>query len=255
MTSYEMASVLRRAELTRTAQKPFSESQSLTLAEGYAVQSAGLALRQEAGEILCGYKMGLTSRAKQRDVNVFEPIRGYLLRSYEVLRGEPVRTGGRIHPRVEPEVALIFKDPVGGKYASVREVVSSLASVVPACEIIDSRYEAFSFKLGDVVADNTSASGFMLGSWELKGALNEVPLLGVTMKKNGQLVETGAPAAVLGDPLISAVQAVRMLAEEGKRIEAGMVLLTGGITAAVPFQAGDWIEMIWPGESLSFRAV
>ena len=48
------------------------------------------------GKRLCGYKMGLTSRAKQRDVNVFDPIRGYLLADMEVEKGGLLNTSTRI---------------------------------------------------------------------------------------------------------------------------------------------------------------
>jgi 2-keto-4-pentenoate hydratase len=78
--------------------------------------------------------------------------------------------------------------------------------------------------------------------------------MGVTLKKNGIIVDTGAPAAALGDPFLSVLGLARSLGREGKRIEPGMVVLTGGLTAASPFGAGDRIEIVWPDEVLSFRA-
>ena len=133
---------------------------------------------------------------------------------------------------------MVLREPLWGPDVSLRQVQSALALVVPALEIFDSRFEAFSFKLPDVVADNTSASGFLFGRENLSRPAFELSLLGVTVKKNGMILETGAPAAVLGDPLLSVVALAKLLAKEGKRIEPGMVILTGGITASVSFSEG-----------------
>lgn len=94
----------------------------------------------------------------------------------------------------------------------------------------------------------------MVGSTNYVDRLDEVRLLGVTLKVNGEIRETGAPAAVLGDPLLSVVELVKGLAESNRAVEPGMVILTGGITTAVPFRSGDVVEVVWPGETLMFRA-
>jgi 2-oxo-3-hexenedioate decarboxylase len=247
---------LREAATNRAAISPLtSAAPELTLEDGYAIQKIGLEMALAEGRALCGYKMGLTSKAKQRDVNVFDPIHGYLLRDMEVENGGKCDLTGRIHPRAEPEVAVILHTAIEGPSTTLREVQCALGSVFPAIEILDSRFEAFSFKLPDVVADNTSAAGFLLGSRDLISELPTLPLLGVSIKKNGIVVETGAPAAVLGDPLRSVVALAKLLSREGKRIEPGMVILTGGITASVPFVSGDLVEAVFPTETLSFRAV
>lgn len=256
MNPNEIAKRLRQATAERIALPAFTKTYpDFSIPQAYEAQSAGLELALSEGHTVVGYKMGLTSRAKQRDVNVFEPIRGYLLSRMEVLKGEEVSTQSRLHPRVEPEVAVVLKTRLAGKHVTVRDVRQALALVAPALEILDSRYQDFSFKLPDVIADNTSASGFMLGSHDYLDKLDELPLMGVTVKLNGVIVETGAPAAVLGDPLLSVVELAKSLARENKAIEPGMVVLTGGITTSVSFKSGDIVEVVWPTETLSFRAV
>lgn len=251
----EIAIALEKAKKEVRAIGAFSSSFSdFNLDQGYQVQAMGLESLLSQGETLCGYKMGLTSRAKQKDVNVHDPIRGYLLSSMEITKGETVSTSHRIHPRVEPEIALVFKSRLFGPQVSLREVEQAISVVTPAMEILDSRYEDFQFKLPDVVADNTSASGFILGSQNWLDRLNEIRLFGVTVKHNGVIVETGAPAAVMGDPLLSVVALTKSLAKENKGIEPGMVVLTGGITTSVSFKAGDLIEVVWPTETMSFTA-
>ncbi len=252
---HSLAESLQSAITLRKARPPLTmERPDLTVEEAYQVQAAGMEIALSQKDSVTGYKMGLTSRAKQRDVNVFEPIRGYLLSSMEVTKGENVSVEKWIHPRVEPELAVVLKQPLG-EGATLRDVVRALEMVTPALEILDSRYENFTFSLPDVIADNTSAAGFMVGRTNWIDRLDEIGTIGVTLRKNALVERTGAPAAVLGDPLLSVLALAKALGREGKRIEPGMVILTGGITAAVAFAKGDLIEIVWPNETLTFRAV
>jgi 2-oxo-3-hexenedioate decarboxylase len=227
----------------------------LSVEDAYLIQNILSERAVASGDSICGYKMGLTSKAKQRDVQVFEPIRGFLRGSFEIPKNGTLDMKKRIHPRVEPEVAVVLKSPLSGANVTLREVRAAIHSVLPALEIVDSRYENFSFRLADVIADNTSAAAFMVGSLELPLSPDELRLTGVFVRKNGRIVETGAPAAVLGDPFLSVLGLVKSLATEAKRLEAGMVVLTGGITNSIPLQPGDRIEVVWPGETLAFEAV
>lgn len=255
MNKQAIAEALRRALVTQTPIAQISKSEpSFSLSDAIEIQEIGFNLAQTAGEKLAGYKMGLTSKAKQRDVNVFEPIHGYILKSFELPKNGIIKMVERIHPRVEPEVAVVLKHELRGPGVTMRDVLMALDGVYPALEIVDSRYEGFIFKLEDVIADNTSAAGFMVGRVNLLPQLNELNLMGISVRKNGMIMETGAPAAVLGDPLLSVVSLANTLANESKSILPGMVILTGGITQSLSFKKGDRIDVEWPQEVLSFSA-
>jgi len=249
----EQAARLRQAEIEKTPLKPLTDERPhLTVTDAYAVQMAGLETALGAGRRLCGYKMGLTSKAKQHDVKVDEPIRGYLLSDMELVAGAPFLSESRIHPRVEPEVAIRFRTGLKGA-VSLRDVCEAAVEIIPALEILDSRYRGFAFQLPDVIADNASAAGFLLGATNLLGRLGDLPLMGVVLRKNGEVHETGTPGAVLGNPLLSVIHLSRMLAQDDRAIEPGMIVLTGGITASLPVGPGDWIEAQWPGATVELR--
>lgn len=248
-----IADTLERAFLEGRATPQFSASGRFSVEDGYRVQRLGFEKALSRGEHLAGYKMGLTSRAKQRDVQVFEPIHGYLLKSFEIEKNGTFTMERKIHPRVEPEIAIVLKHGLSGPGVTVRDVENALLGVYPALEIVDSRYENFKFQLSDVVADNTSACGFMVGRENYLSKLSDLNFLGVIVKKNGKIVETGAPAAVLGDPLLSVVGLANILGREKRSIEPGQIILTGGITNSVPFSKGELIEVLWPGETLKFN--
>jgi len=126
-------------------------------------------------------------------------------------------------------------------------VLAATEYVVPALEVIDSRYQRFEFTLPDVIADNTSASRVVIGSTLRKPSELELDLVGVTLSIQGQLKETGAGAAVLGHPANSVAMLANMLARRGEKLKAGQLILTGGITGAHPLTAGDVVLAQWDG--------
>ena len=110
-----------------------------------------------------GRKLGLTSKAKQEMMGVHEPSYGVLLESMQVFEGDPISISPFIHAKVEPEIAFIFNKEVKGPSVTVAEILAATAYIAPALEIIDSRFQGFSFTLPDAVADNSSSSRFIIG--------------------------------------------------------------------------------------------
>jgi 2-oxo-3-hexenedioate decarboxylase len=59
------------------------------------------------------------------------------------------------------------------------------------------------------------------------------------MERNGEIVGTGASAAVLGHPADAVAMLVNILAEIGETLPAGSFVMSGGITEAVAVKPGD----------------
>ena len=209
--------------------------------DAYAIQEGIRELVLARGGRIAGLKMGLTSYAKMKQMGVEEPIRGFLADEFARPEGEVISTADLIHPKIEAELAFITKAPLIGRDLEIADVLEATALIVPALEIIDSRYENFRFDLRSVVADNCSSSRFVIGSSSVKpeAIASELETLGVVMEKNGEVVATGAGAAVLGNPAASVAMLARMLADRGEHIPAGTLVLTGGVTAAHRVEAGD----------------
>ncbi len=94
-----------------------------------------------------------------------------------------------------------------------------------------------------VVADNTSAAGFVTGGNSRRVEDIDLRTLGIVLEKNGEVVELAAGAAVLGHPAESIVMLANMLARKGESIPAGTFVMTGGVTAAVGVERGDHIAV------------
>ncbi len=237
----ELAVAADEAARTATAIAQFTHSHDIDPVDAYAVQRASVERRLGRGERLVGIKMGLTSKAKMAQVGVDEVIWGRLTDGMRIADGDTISLDRFVHPRLEPEVAFLIGEPLGGA-VSAAEARQAVAAVAPAAELIDSRFENFQFSLPDVVADNSSSSGFIVGDWCPPDS--PIDNLGMVLERNGRPAEIGSSAAILGNPIRSLVEASRMADEAGLTLQPGWIVLAGGATAAVPLQAGDRMRVV-----------
>ena len=163
----ELARLLDQARLEAREIPPLTRAHAaLSLPEAYAIQAEGIRLRTARGERVVGLKMGLTSEAKRRQMNLDSPVYGVLTDRMQVPAGGMLRLQGAIHPKIEPEIAFRTSRELRGRI-SREQALDACASVFAAMEILDSRYTDFKyFSLPDVVADNSSSSLFVLGTTE-----------------------------------------------------------------------------------------
>lgn len=217
----------------------------LTIEEAYVVQQELINRQLAAGHEILGPKMGLTSEAKLKQMNVDDPIYGYVFK-HMIEEGE-VNIDHYIHPKVEAEIAFVLSEDLEGPGVTAFDVLKATKFVIPAIEIIDSRYENFNFTLPDVIADNTSAAGVIFGGKHFDHTAVDLDVIGVNLKINGELRDSGTSAAVLGNPVHSIARLANMLSKEGKVIKAGEPVLTGGMTAAHLIERGDHVAVKYSG--------
>ncbi|MGU7771890.1 2-oxo-3-hexenedioate decarboxylase [Burkholderia sp. MR1-5-21] len=211
--------------------------------DAYAVQDAIRHRQLARGARIVGYKAGLTSHAKMRQMGVDTPVFGFLTDTYALPDGGECDTAALIHPKVEPEIAFVTKAELKGPGCHIGAVLAATDFVVAGIEVIDSRYRDFKFDLKSVVADNTSAARFVVGGRPLAVDGVDLRTLGVVLEKNGQRVAFGAGAAVLGHPAAAIAMLANHLGARGESIPAGSVILSGGITEAVAVEAGDNVTL------------
>ncbi len=234
-----LAETLDDAASTATATPQISLENEITLEDAYHIQRASIARREARGEKIVGVKMGFTSRAKMEQMGVHDMIWGRLTDAMIVEDGGEIDRKNFVHPRVEPEIAFLLKAPLKGKI-SLAQASAAIEAAAPALEIIDSRYRNFKFSLTDVVADNSSSSGFVVGPWRKPDF--DLSNLGMIMSVNGRTQECGSSAAILGNPLRSLAAAARLAGDEVD-LGAGSIIMAGGATAAVALQPGDIVSL------------
>ena len=218
-----------------------NEYPNMTIGDGYAVQ---LELRQRflaAGHKQTGWKAGLTSKAKMLQMGVNVPSIGFLTDRMARPENSAITVSDLVHPRVECEVAFVMKKTLKGPNCTRQAVLDATDYVLPAVEIIDSRFSGFKFDLESVVADNGSSARYVGGGRARYPADIDLRTLGVVMEKNGEIVTMGASAAVLGHPADAVAMLVNILGELGEELPAGSFVMSGGITEAVAVKPGDSI--------------
>jgi 2-keto-4-pentenoate hydratase len=233
----DLADRLIRAVRDRIALDPGATG--LTPGEAYGVQDEVIAA---LGPVVVAAKLGLTSKAKQTQMKVDEPLYGWLVEGSEVPAGESLLARELIQPRVEPEIAFITGETLSGSAVSAAQVLASTVAVLPAIDVLDSRYAGYSFTLPDVIADNASAARFAVGD-PVSPAGIDLRTVGCVFSKNGEMMATAAGAAILGHPAAAVAWFVRKLSERDRSLPAGSLVLAGSLTAAVPVAPGDSVTV------------
>ena len=240
----QIARALATAERERKALAPFTdEHPDLGVDLAYEAQWAGVQEKLAGGDTLAGAKLGLTSRIKQRVMNVGSPLYGWVTSSMLLPYGEGVDLSRFIHPRVEPEIAFLLARDVATP-ATVTGVLAATAAVLAAVDVLDSRYEDFRFALPDVIADNASAGAFLMGPQAVRpGDVEDLRLIGCVLRVGGEVVATAAGAATMGHPAASVAWLANRLADRGQSLTAGMLVFSGGLTEPVPLTLGTSVTV------------
>jgi 2-oxo-3-hexenedioate decarboxylase len=238
-----------------TLTKLTDDHPTMTVEDGYAVQEELLRRWLARGDRLVGRKAGLTSKAKMQQMGVNVPGFGMLLSSYARPENGAIEMDQLLHPKIEAEIAFVMKDELRGS-VTMEQVIAATDYVLPAVEVIDSRYENFKFDLPSVIADNSSSSRYVTGGRPRDPKDMDLRTIGVVIERNGEIQALGASAAVLNHPANAIVMLVRHLAERGQSLPAGSFVMTGGITEAIPVSRGDnIIARFQDMGSVSFRFV
>lgn len=233
----QFAAKLQEAIETGTPIEPLTESEPFSIEEAYEIQSRMIDELEGDGRI-AGHKLGLVSEAKQEQLGIQEPIFGYVTEE-TVLESRTIPTDELIAPRLEAEIGLVLDRDVTAP-TSTRDVLAATRAVVPVVEILESRFAGWSIPTAqDVIADNTSAGRVIVG--ETFNDVTDVDLAmeSVVVSLNGEIEATGVGADIMGHPARAVSWLGNRLSDVDDQLEAGELVMTGGITAAIDIEPGD----------------
>jgi 2-keto-4-pentenoate hydratase len=206
------------------------------------VQELNTQRKLQGGGRLVGRKIGLTAKAVQKQLGVDQPDYGMLFADMAIADGEPVRWSRLMQPKVEAEVALVMAHDLPEPGITMAQMLRGVAFALPAIEIVGSRIAEWNIRFVDTVADNASSGLFVLGNTPAPLPGLDLRLAGMVMERKGEQVSLGAGAACLGHPLNAALWLANKMAELGRGLKAGDVVLTGALGPMVPVNPGDVFE-------------
>lgn len=261
MQIQKLAKQLRDAYENRTACTPLRNVIGVEdLETAYAIQTVNNDLLIEKGARVTGRKVGLTSKAVQEQLGVDQPDFGILLDTMEVLNGDSISVTELMQPKVEAEIAFVLAKDLPNRKISTVELINSIDYALVAIEIVGSRIENWNIKITDTIADNASASHYVLGHRPVKLSDFDVVGCGMIMEKVTHFsaqVSSGNGSACLGSPINAMLWLANKMAELGTPLKAGEVILSGALGEMANVEAGDTFRATIEGlgsVSISFTA-
>lgn len=241
MTNDEFAKILREANDTKETIAPLRENGLTDIDTAYAVQNINTEYRLNNGARIIGKKIGLTSPSVQKQLGVDQPDYGILFDDMEILNGQSVSMKDLMQPKVETEIAFVLGDDLNDDRLTIIDLISAIDYALPAIEIVGSRIADWNIKICDTIADNASASHFIIG--HTPKTLDEFDMVSCRMQlsKNGVLASEGNGAACLGSPLNSTLWLANKMMELGQPLQAGELIYTGALGPMVNVEARDHI--------------
>lgn len=238
----EIASQLRNAIKIDAPMKPIREIIGVEdIESAYAIQRVNTQHRVSKGARIVGKKIGLTSKAVQAQLGVDQPDYGMLFNTMEVLTGDTIPWNELMQPKVEAEIAFVLGQDLDNPSLSISDVISAIDYAVASIEVVGSRIENWNIKITDTIADNASASHFVIGHRPVK--LNDFDIINcqMTMTKNGETVSEGTGAMCLGSPINATYWLAKTMARLGEPLKKGELVLTGALGPMSAVEKGDKI--------------
>jgi len=215
-------------------------------AEGYKVQRAVHDLLLPQAGSLVGYKIGCTSAVMQEYLDIPHPCSGGVFAKGVHESGAKLRFKDYVRVGVECEIAVRLARNLQPSEApfTAEWVMEAIEAYHPAIEIVDDRYVKWeTMGAPTLVADDFFAAGCVLG--KAVPRFEAPDLLKVTGRAiiNGKEAGRGTGADVLGHPHNALAWLANHLAEEGKGLHEGQIVLTGSLVKTVWLNAGDSVVM------------
>lgn len=243
----ECARDLVEAEATGNWTEPISNRyEDAEIPDAYAIAMRVAELKVAAGRTIKGHKVGLTSKAMRSLTGATEPDYGFMFDNWFVHEGAKVSRSKMNTPLVEVELAFVLKEPLRGPSINAADVIRATDFVLPALEIVDNRYNGRGKKmLVDSISDAAACGFVVLGGRPVRLTDIDIRRVSASLLINGDIMETGSAAAVMGNPINAVAWLANKLSEFGVGMEPGNVILSGSFVKAIPFGAGDSLVALY----------
>ena len=221
--------------------EPISNTHELAdVEDAYRIGMEVLDLKLAAGRSVKGHKVGFTSKAMRSLVGATEPDYGFLYDDWFVPEASTVSRSKMNRPLVEQELAFVMGRQLSGPSVNAADVIRATDFVLPALEIVDSRYVGRGRSiLVDSISDAASCGLVVLGGNPARLEDIDIRRISGSLAINGDIMQTGTASAVMGNPINAVAWLANKLAEQGVVMQEGDVILSGSFINAVPFEAGD----------------
>ena len=193
----------------------------------------------EGGAERIGWKIGLNVPAVQRRLGLSSPVIGHLTSQTLLDPEEPHSLAGGTRLAIEPEVAIELASDVP-REAEPAQIEQAIASLSPAIEVVD--VDMPFDDLAAILERNVFHRGVVFGARKPISDAGVPDEVRVRVERNGR--EEAAASKPIHAELVGAIRVVAgLLGQFGEHLKAGERIIAGSLTAPVPIEPGDRIEV------------
>jgi len=201
------------------------------IAEAYAAQEAYYRLAQPVYGAVAGAKIATTTKVMQQLMGIDHPCGGAIFARTIHHSPARLRAAEFVNLRIESEIALTLgRDLPATRAPWTRETVApAVDAAMPAFELIEDRHADYAkTEVTSLLVENCWNGGVVIGAPK---ALPVDALVGA----KGRLMIDGKPAGegAAEDPAATLAWLANHLAERGRDLRAGMVVITGSVIVTV----------------------
>jgi 2-keto-4-pentenoate hydratase len=208
-----------------------------SIADAYQAQEAYYRLAEPVYGPVAGVKVATTTKVMQKLMGIDHPCGGAIFQ--RTIHQSPARIAKSdfVNVRVESEIALkLGRDmPVSGAPWTAASVVPHVAGAMAAYELIEDRNAVYTETSAvSMIIENCWNGGVVIGAAKPVTAKDVV---GVTGRQtlNGKPIGEGRSE----DPFATLAWLANLLAERGRDLTAGMVVITGSLIPTFSVSPGD----------------
>lgn len=236
--------ITEKIQAAYVAKKPYplvsQEIMGLTVDQAYEIQSELTKLREEKGEVVMGYKAGLTSAPAQKKFGLNAAVWGTLCKSMLRWPGT-IYHKGFAHMFIETEIGFRFGKDITEPVQDSASLKRAVAIVFPAIELPDVAYANMKLIKGtDLIATNVAARKVLIGK-AISVRKMDLNAVTVTLFHNGQEVTSGMGKNALGDQWEALKWVVNDVLAHGGKVKDGYIVITGSLGKMVPAKPGTYM--------------
>jgi len=213
------------------------ELRPASIAEAYAAQEAYYRMAEPVYGAVEGAKIATTTKVMQQLMGIDHPCGGAIFARTIHRSPAKLHAADFVNLRIESEIALMLgRDlPAAAAPWSRETVAPAVAGAMPAFELIEDRHADYAkTEVTSLIVENCWNGGVVIG------APRSVPvdtLIGV----KGRLMMDGKPAGegAAEDPCATLAWLANHVAERGRDLKAGMVVITGSVIVTISIASGQ----------------
>jgi 2-keto-4-pentenoate hydratase len=213
------------------------ELRPVSIAEAYAAQEAYYRLAESTYGGVAGAKIATTTKVMQQLMGIDHPCGGAIFKNTIHRSPAKLRAADFVNLRIESEIALeLGADlPASGAPWTRARVAPAVTAALPAFELIEDRNADYAkTEALSLIVENCWNGGIVIGARKRVPVDDLVGIKGRLML-NGKLVGEGAAE----DPCATLAWLANHVAERGRDLKAGMIVITGSLIPTVSIAAGQ----------------